>query len=130
MIAHYAAIKTLHISCVILSLSLFVLRGRYALRDQAYPGGRLLRVLPHLVDTVLLGSALLLCFILGQYPFVQSWLSAKLLALLLYIAFGHVALHQRHGLMQRRLAFVAALLCAAYIVGVALSHDPRSYLAL
>lgn len=50
------------------------------------------RILPHLIDTVLLASALTLVFWSGQYPFQQSLLTAKLLALLVYIALGTVAL--------------------------------------
>lgn len=85
----YLFIKTLHLSCVALSYALFVWRGALRLRGQTLP--RWLRVVPHLVDTVLLLSALILTTLIGQYPFVHGWLTAKVLALLCYIVVLHRA---------------------------------------
>ena len=75
------------------------------------------------MDTLLLASALTLAGLSGQYPFVQAWLTAKVLGLLVYIVLGVVALR---GLTARvRLfAFGAALATFAWIVSVALSRHP------
>jgi uncharacterized membrane protein SirB2 len=91
---------------------------------------RLTRILPHLVDTLLLASAIGLLFAIDQYPFVHGWLTAKVLALLLYILFGSLAIRPGRSRAVRRLSFFLALLTFGYIVGVALAHDPRSWLAL
>lgn len=120
----YLFIKTLHVTCVVLSISLFVLRGSLQLLSRPWRQWRLLRLAPHLVDTVLLGSALWLAWRSAQYPFEQSWLTAKVLALLLYIVLGHYALGKNTADAQRPLFFVAALLSVAYIVGVALTRSP------
>ena len=77
----YTLLKSLHVSCVALSLALFLLRGGMALRSEQPPvPPRWLRVLPHIVDTALLLSALALAVIIRQYPFVNGWLTAKFAA--------------------------------------------------
>src|SRR3954469_25391588 len=81
----YLAIKHLHITCVALSGSSFLLRGVWMLRESIMLQQRWVKVLPHVIDTLLLASALVLVFQSGQYPFVQPWLTAKVLALIVYI---------------------------------------------
>lgn len=120
----YLLVKTLHISCVVISLSLFTLRGILQLQSRVWRHCWLLRVLPHGVDTVLLGSALWLAWRVGQYPFVNGWLTAKVMALLAYIVLGYFALARTTPAAHRRLYFVAAHLSAGYIIGVALTHSP------
>ncbi|MGZ8319478.1 MAG: SirB2 family protein [Telluria sp.] len=85
------------------------------------------RVLPHMVDTALLASALVMVVWSGQYPFVQPWLGAKVTALVLYIGLGMVAL--RHGASRavRLFAFIAALATFGYIVLVAVTRQPLPF---
>ena len=120
----YQWVKYLHISCVVISISLFTLRGVLQLRAIPWRKWDLLRRLPHMVDAVLLGSAIWLAWTLGQAPFVNGWLTAKVLALLAYILFGMQALGKNNPASQRPVYFVAALLSVGYIVGVALTHSP------
>jgi uncharacterized membrane protein SirB2 len=118
----YAAVKLLHITCVIVSISLFILRGVLQLQGKPWRQQAMLRIAPHMVDTILLGSALLLAFSIQQYPFANGWLTAKVIALLAYIAFARQALKER---TRHRVAyFVVALISVTYIVGVAFSHSP------
>lgn len=120
----YVLLKHLHVTCVVISVSLFVLRGTLELMARPWRQWRLLRVAPHIVDTVLLTSALWLAWRIGQYPFVDAWLTAKVLALLAYILLGMRALGKSTPQGQRLPFFVAALLCVAYIVGVAFTRSP------
>lgn len=120
---NYLAIKHLHISCAALSGSLFLLRGFWMLYAPAMLQRRWIRITPHLIDTLLLASALTLVFWSGQYPFVQSWLSAKVIALLLYIGLGSIALKRGKTRAVRLTAFIAALAVFAYIVAVALTRQ-------
>jgi uncharacterized membrane protein SirB2 len=122
--ASYFWVKTLHISCVSISISLFALRGTLELMGKPWRDKPVLRWAPHLVDTLLLTSALWLAWRIGQYPFVDGWLTAKVLALLAYILLGMRALSRKTPRSQRLPFFGAALLCASYIVGVALTHSP------
>lgn len=119
----YLAIKTVHVASVTLSASLFLLRGIWMLRGSNILHQRWVKILPHVVDTVLLTSALIMVFWSKQYPFEQNWLSAKLIALLIYIALGSIALKRGRNRTIRAVAFFAALLVLAYIVLVAMTKS-------
>ena len=123
----YLLLKQVHITCAILSISGFAARGVLMLRDSALLQSRFTRVAPHIVDTALLASAIALAWLSGQYPFAQTWLTAKVLALLAYIALGTVALKRGHTKAVRAVAFAAALAVAAYIVAVALTRNPLPF---
>lgn len=124
----YLLIKHLHVTCVVLSGLGFCLRGFWMLRESPALGWRLTRVAPHLIDTLLLGSALTLAMMSGQYPFVQPWLTAKVCGLLAYIGLGTMALKRGKSKAGRVGYFVLALLAYAYIVNVALSRSPLPWL--
>ncbi len=119
----YLAVKHLHMSCVALSGTLFLLRGGWMLADSGMLARRWVRVLPHLVDTLLLTSAIVLAWWSGQYPLAQNWLTAKVLGLIVYIVLGTVALKRGRTKTVRAIAFAGALLCFAYIVGVAMTRS-------
>lgn len=120
----YLALKHLHLTCVVLSGLGFALRGVWMLTASPRLHSRLAKILPHLVDTLLLGSALAMAWMSGQYPFAQGWLTAKLLGLLAYIVFGAIALKRGKTRAVRTRFFVLALLTYAYIVSVALTRNP------
>lgn len=120
----YLALKHLHITCVVLSGLGFCLRGWWMLTESPWRQHRLTRVLPHIVDTLLLGSALTMAWLSGQYPFVNGWLTAKFFGLLAYILLGMMALKRGRTMAMRRRYFGLALLTYAYIVSVALSRNP------
>ena len=123
----YLAIKHLHVTCIVLSGLGFCLRGFWMLSESPLRQHRLARVLPHVVDTLLLGSAVTMAWMSGQYPFVNGWLTAKLFGLLAYILLGMMALKRGRTLAIRRGYFCLALLAYAYIVGVALSRNPTIF---
>ena len=120
----YLAIKYLHVSCALLSGTFFLLRGVWMLRGSALLQARLVRIVPHLIDTLLLATAITLAVRSGQYPFVQPWLTAKLLALCVYIALGTIALKPGRSHRIRAAAFFAALATFLYIVMVAITRRP------
>ena len=120
----YLALKHLHVTCVVLSGLGFALRGWWMLNDSPWLKTRLARIVPHVIDSVLLGSALVMAWQSSQYPFAQGWLTAKFFGLLAYILCGTMAL-KRARTKGRRVVFLAlALLAYAYIVGVALTRSP------
>lgn len=120
----YLILKTIHVSSVITSGLLFSLRGVLMWRQSPWLEHRVLKILPHLVDTVLLLSAVALTLVLQQYPFVQAWLTVKVLLLAAYIVVGSYALKRGRSLRQRRLLFILALAIFLFIVSVARSHSP------
>lgn len=125
----YLLLKHIHVTAVIFSGTGFFLRGLLMLADSPLLGRRLFKVLPHVIDTVLLGSALTMAVISAQYPFVQPWLTAKFFGLLAYIILGMMALKRGRTKAQRGAWFVAALAAFAYIVMVALTRNPLGFLA-
>lgn len=123
----YTTLKHLHISCAIASYLLFLWRGILMLRDSSVMSRRWLKIAPHLIDTVLLASAIALALTVKQYPFVNDWLTAKLLALLLYIVLGSIALKHGKSKITRGFAWLAAQAVFGYIVLVAIRHDPAPF---
>ena len=129
MIEFYAQIKWVHVAAVIASGSLFMLRGAGVLARMRWPMWAPLRYLTYTVDTVLLTAALMLATILHQYPFVNSWLTAKVCLLAAYIVLGTFALRRGRTPRVRAVCYVAALLVYLFIVSVARAHHPLGILA-
>ena len=121
----YLVAKYVHVTCVGLSLGGFAARGVLMLAGSPLLHERFVRIAPHVVDTLLLGSAVWLAAILGQYPFVHGWMTAKVLGLLGYIGLGAVALRHGRTRVIRAAAFAGALCAAGYILSVAFVRDPR-----
>lgn len=124
----YGSLKLLHVAMVALSGAGFVARYAFSIAHGRLPGGWA-RVLPHVVDTILLASALAMAWIAGYRPFHDPWLEAKLAGLVVYILAGTIALKRGRTARGRAAAFGVALLAYAYIVSVALTKNPLGLLA-
>ena len=126
---YYAELRTLHIGAVIASGTLFTTRAlALNLAGAAWPMHRPVRLLAYVIDTVLLAAALILTTIVGQYPFVDAWVSAKLLLLIGYILLGYRAL-RGPTLAARMTCLAGAVVTFLFIVSVARAHDPLGILA-
>ena len=125
----YTILFTVHVTAAALSISFFVVRGVWMVLESPLLQRRAVRILPHVIDTILLAAAIGLTVVIGQYPFVNGWLTAKLLALIAYIALGMFALRRGKTKRQRVLALVAAVVVFGYIVSVAIAHSPWGVMA-
>ncbi|MBP9714380.1 MAG: SirB2 family protein [Sterolibacterium sp.] len=125
----YLAVKHLHVLCVTLSGAGFLLRGFWMLADSPMLQRRIVRILPHINDTLLLAAAIALVVMSGQYPFVVPWVTAKVLGLLVYIVLGAIALKRGRTKRVRAMAWLLSLGVFAYIVSVALTRNPLGFLA-
>ena len=130
MIEFYPQIKFVHVLCVILSGSLFALRGAMMLAGSSLTNRAPLRVASYAIDTTLLTAALMLITILHQYPFVQAWLTVKVLLLVVYIVLGVYALRRGRTRRVRALSYFAALAVFLSIVSVALAHNPLGWVTM
>jgi len=130
MALHYPEIKWVHICCVLLSGSLFALRGLLMLSDSRYANSSALARSSYVIDTTLLAAAVLLAIIIHQYPFAQAWLTVKVVLLAVYILLGVCALRRGRTRWRRAGYFVAALAVYGFIISVAVTHDPRGALAM
>ena len=120
----YLALKNLHLATLTITLALFLLRGAWMMADSPRLQARWVRIVPHVNDTMLLLSGIALAVLIQQYPLVHGWLTAKVIALLVYIVLGTLALKRGKTKSQRVAAWFAALLVFGYMVAVALAHDP------
>jgi uncharacterized membrane protein SirB2 len=120
----YLAIKHLHVTCVILRITGFCLRGLLLARKSALAGRRWLRIVPHVNDALLLAAALTLTVLIGHYPFVDAWLTAKVFGLIAYIILGALALQPGRSPRLRIAAGVMAVAVFGWIASVALTKHP------
>ncbi len=119
----YFAVKHLHVTCAVLSGTGLFLRGLLMMADSPLLQRRWVKTLPHVNDTLLLLAALTLTVLIGQYPFVNGWLTAKVLGVTLYIILGALALKAGRPRAFRISALFAAMSVFAYIVSVALTKS-------
>ncbi|MDH3491221.1 MAG: SirB2 family protein [Gammaproteobacteria bacterium] len=125
----YLFLKNIHALLALLTISGFVLRGYWMMTKSDKLQQRMTRVAPHILDTVFLASGIAMLVLLSLNPLSQSWLLAKFAGLIVYILLGTVAIRRGSIQQVRVLAFVGALSAFAYVVGVALSKAPASWLA-
>lgn len=120
----YAVLKLIHVGSVIVSYVLFFLRGVWLMQDAENLRQRWVKILPHIVDTVLLTSAIALAMTIQQNPLDNSWLTAKIAGLLLYIGLGMIAMRFGKTRRTKIIAWIAAQCVFIYIVLVALTKSP------
>jgi len=120
----FQLLKTIHLTCAVLSISGFLLRGFWMMKSSPLLQHRMTKILPHVIDTLLLVSAIWMTVIIQQYPFVHGWLTAKVVALIVYILLGTIALKRGKTREIRIAAFAGAVVVFAYIAVVALRHSP------
>lgn len=125
----YPLLKDVHVAAVIASGSLFAARavaGLLGARQVMHP---VLRYTSYAIDVVLLSAAVTLAFIVGQAPFLDGWLTVKVLLLVAYIVLGSIALKRGKTRASRARATALAVLVYLFIASVALTHDPRGVFA-
>lgn len=125
----YLLLKHFHMTCAACSGGFFLVRGAWMLGDSRMLLQRWVKTLPHIIDTLLLGSAIWLAAWSHQYPVQMPWLNAKIIGLLVYIVLGSIALKYGRSKPVRVAAFVGALATFAYIVSVAVTKNPFFFLS-
>lgn len=124
----YPDVRSAHIALVAISAALFATRGIAVMAGAAWAMRPAVRRMSVLIDTALLGAALLLVYMLQLNPFAVGWLSTKIGLLLVYIVLGSFALKRARTTQVRLVCFVAALLCLGFMVSVAVAHSPLGFL--
>lgn len=122
-------LKYLHVTCAVLSISGYLVRGVWMMRESPWLRKKWVRIVPHVVDTLLLGAGIWLAILIRQYPFVQGWLTAKILALIAYIVVGAIGLKYGKTRKIRITAWLGAIAIFGYIVLVALTHQVLPFIA-
>lgn len=119
--------KDIHVTFVVLTLVFFLLRGLWMILDSPLLKTALVRILSASIDTILLISAIVQAISISQYPFVDDWLTAKVLALFIYIMLGSIAFTYGKTKTTRVSAWLGAIACFSYIVSVALTRNPTIF---
>ncbi|WLS80568.1 SirB2 family protein [Erwinia pyri] len=123
----YSSIKTLHLITVAVTAVLFLIRFYWLQTGSLMLQQRWVRILPHLNDTLLLVSGILLVTITHFYPFSPqgAWLTEKLFGVIIYIVLGAIALGRRPRAQKVRwIAFIVAVVALVLICQLATSKMP------
>lgn len=125
----YAAIKHIHLTAIVISLVLFIYRFYGAVQDvPRIRQAKWLKFTPHIVDTILLVSAIALAVKLGVSPGENSWLLAKIIALVLYIVMGSFAIKRGKTRQAKLISGIIAILIFAYIISVAITKNALGFI--
>lgn len=126
----YLEIRSIHIGAVMLSGTLFLIRViGHNLLSAKWPMASPLRYAVWTVDTVLLTAALMLMTIIQQFPFVDAWLTMKLVLLVAYIVIGWWAFRAARKKV-RITCSVTAIMTFVFIITVARTHNPLGVLSM
>ena len=117
----YAAIKHIHMTAVALSGLLMALRGVWLLLESPQLQAKWVKILPHIIDTILLVSAVALLVVGQQFP---GWVHVKIALVLVYIGLGVMAFRKAKTLRQKAGFLLAALAVYGFIISVALYKSP------
>ena len=120
----YPQVRLAHIGFVTASGTLFAARALATMLGARWSASKAARRASWLIDTGLLGAALVLLYMLQLNPFAVPWLAAKLVLLLVYIGLGTMALRRARSTASRIGWSIAALACFAMMVSIARAHDP------
>ncbi len=126
----YETLKLTHVAAAMLTILGFMLRGYWMFSSSPMLRLKVVKILPHIVDTVFLLSGIGLIITLKLPVLSQNWLLMKFVALVAYIVLGAIALGRGKTMRTRTTAFVLALATFAYIAGVALSKSTASWSAI
>lgn len=122
----YMLFKHIHMTAALASGAFFLLRGLWMMQESSLFNAKLVRILPHVIDTILLVSALVLVGMMGAFP---AFVLVKVAALFIYIALGMMAFRFLKGWGGRVFMFFSALAVYAFIVSVAISKNPQGFLS-
>ena len=103
----YPAVK--HMMLVAMSVIFFIVRFVLHLRQSPIMEKKFVKVAPHVIDTFLLLSGFTLCFMIKQYPFVDPWMTEKIICVAAYIALGIMALKSNRNKLFKFFAFIGAI---------------------
>jgi len=121
-------IKHIHVITVLISISGFILRGIWMIKDSPLLKRRWVKITPHINDAVLLVSGITLAIMIQQYPFVHGWLTAKIIALLIYIGLGFKTFRFGKSKQQRITTWMLAIFVFIYMVTVAINKQTLPFL--
>lgn len=121
--------KYLHIVSVAASFALFFVRGLWMM--QSYPDSqeKWVRVLPHVVDAVLVLSAIAM-LAMSPKGWPGDWLTVKLALIVVYVVLALYLFRGARALATKFLAWLLGLLVFLFITTIAVLHHPFGILSV
>lgn len=118
----YMALKHTHLMLLTLSIGLFVIRFLARQAGAGFVQLKVVKIAPHIIDTLLLLSGFALMFTMGYPLWPINWLSVKLLLVVAYIITGIIAM-RANSKAKRWLAAALAIVWICAIVHLAISKS-------
>ena len=125
---NYLLLKQIHMSLALVSISGFILRWCWRMTQSPLAETRAVRIVPHVVDTLFLTTAILLSLLSQDGALSPAWYSAKIAGLVLYILLGMIAMRTAPTPRRSLPAFIAAVLVFGWIASVAKTKSPLGFL--
>lgn len=122
----YYPIKHLHMAAAGLSILFFVIRAGWSVTGSALLQHRVVRIVPHVVDSILLICGVILAAMIGP---LQPWILTKVILLVFYIGVGTIAIKRGRTPRTRLVAALVAVAIFIYIIGVAVNHNSAAWFA-
>jgi uncharacterized membrane protein SirB2 len=115
-------IKEFHVALAFVTVAGFVARAALAMANNQLRNTKLVRIAPHVIDTLLLVFGIALAVQLSLSPVSNGWLMAKIAGLIDYIGCGVMTMRATRTPL-RLIGFVGAIASVGYIFAVAYSKQ-------
>lgn len=122
----YLIFKHLHMTAVALSGLLFMVRGLWLLQGSTQLQAKWVKITPHVIDTLLLVSAIAMLVVAQQFP---AWVHVKITLLIVYIGLGLMAFKKAKTQGQKLTFLLAAVAVYVFLISVALTKSPAGFFA-
>ena len=120
----YIALKHLHMTAVALSGLFFLIRGGWLLQNSPQLQAKWVKISPHIIDTILLLSAIALLVVGHQF---HAWVHVKITLLIVYIGLGVMAFRKAKTTHQKVGFLVSAMMVYMFIISVAIAKSPLGF---
>lgn len=122
MFAYYTAIKHTHILLVAITIAFFNLRYFWQMLLPHKKLPLFFKIAPHLNDTLLFASGIMLAYTVKFIPFVNAnWLGIKLILLLFYIGLGFLAIKSPAKSTKSYVGYVLAMSTITLMIYLAMN---------
>ncbi|HMU86254.1 MAG TPA: SirB2 family protein [Agitococcus sp.] len=122
----YVIFKHVHMTAVALSGLLFMVRGLWLLQGSTQLQAKWVKITPHVIDTLLLVSAIAMLVVSQQFP---AWVHVKITLLIVYIGLGLMAFKKAKTQGQKLTFLLAAVAVYVFLISVALTKSPAGFFA-
>lgn len=120
----YVIFKHVHMTAVALSGLLFMVRGLWLLQGSTQLQAKWVKITPHVIDTLLLVSAIAMLVVAQQFP---AWVHVKITLLIVYIGLGVMAFKKAKTQGQKLTFLLAAVAVYVFLISVALTKSPAGF---